>query len=977
MSNLPNVAAALKALRSVSLPYPLMETVRAISNAEIQTERDLLDFLSSDELTRQSFALALGSWDQAESEPFSSPPGSPERREETYALLGLSADESPKFTEAFPRFHQGSGARIVAADWNPWYENRELRGLFYWTAYQSVLKNRKGWDEGSIQKLDTSTTQVVERLANPTDGERYQSKGLVVGYVQSGKTAHFTGVIAKAIDAGYRLVLVLAGMHNMLRSQTQRRLDMELVGVQNIRGGADLSDSRGKSKVDYASFDDSDWLSGKFVEHDVDPFDVPHVPRIIRLSRYQMDYRSLVTGLDALETARHNPELPLFNARNLERADVRLLVVKKNSNVLRSFIDDLNALRLDLDDLPALVIDDEADQASINTAKPDPKGKLERTKINAAITDILKLVPRSQYIAYTATPFANVFVDAEDAEDLFPRDFIFSLEAPPNYMGGRDFHDFGGEIPELRADPRHALSNERAHVRRISSDSNEDIEKSSIEALDAFVLAGAIKLWRMQMDPSGPGYRHHTMLVHESVKQAEHFDTAERFRQIWRGNGHDTARGLDRLRELFDADFVTVSEDRADGYPFPERFDDLIPFIARARAKVTQGTQNDPVVIVNGSKESDYDPLVFDTQDFWRILVGGAKLSRGFTIEGLTISYYRRRSLQEDTLLQMGRWFGYRPGYKDLVRLYIDHGSESGKASDNLYEAFKAIVQDEARFREQLSLYSRLGPDGLPEVQPRDVPPLVFLTAPWLKPTSRNKMFNSKIARIGEGGMVVHMLSVARPEEQTSCHRHNLSLLEPWFVEKEWQEESLGPKQNIPTRVAIVEAEEFMEVLRDFKWITPDFAEARLGYLSDEVKAGELTDFAVIIHDNPQATIELKGFLLPVGKFHRRARRPDFTAPSENIRFAAEAITGNSDRDAGPAEERLRAPGRGAIILSFGTENRVDWGEDSAPLTDELVPLISFATPFKARGEHKIAFVNKVEGKSSQTVVDVSEVGAK
>lgn len=971
MNNASNLAQTMRTLRSMQLPYPLMDNVRAISNGEIKTEEDLLGFLTQHEMARQHFASALSAWDEMESAKLDSLRRTEDRRQEIYECLGIDQSTWDEFNRAFPQYLLPGAlqSRIVAAHWAPWFESRKLSDNFYWSAYQSVLEDRKGWNPESVTKLDASAAQVVERLANPTDDKRYQAKGLVVGYVQSGKTAHFTAVIAKAIDAGYRLVVVLAGMHNMLRSQTQRRLDMELVGVQNIQQGANLSDPRGKSMVDYANFDDSDWLAGNFLNLPEDPWEFPDIPRIVRLSHYQRDYRSLVTGLDALETQRHNPQLPLYHAENLQRANVRLLVVKKNSSVLRNFIDDMKALRANVDDLPALIIDDEADQASINTARPDPKGKAERTKINGAITEILQLLPRAQYVAYTATPFANVFVDADDAEDLFPRDFIFSLEAPPNYMGGKDFHDFPGDIPELRPNPEHQMKNEEAHVRDIKSDSDESLEGDSVNALDAFVLSGAIKLWRADNDPRKPQFRHHTMLVHESVKQAEHLAAAERFRRIWRGNGHDTADGLERLRLMFETDFARTSADRASPFISPERFDELMPYVSKARGKIIEGTQNDPVVIVNGSKDSDYDPLVFDTQDFWRILVGGAKLSRGFTVEGLTISFYRRRSMQEDTLLQMGRWFGYRAGYKDLVRLFIDRGTAGDDRSGNLYEAFKAIVQDEALFRAQLAQYSRLGADGLPEVQPRDVPPIVELSAPWLKPTSRNKMFNSKIARIGQGGMIVHMLSVARPEQRPGCHQHNWRLLKPWLTTKSWDKCMLGPRENLSTQVTTVEATEFVEVLEGFQWVVPEFAEARIGYLKDEIDSGELKDFAVIINQAAETTVALDGVNVPVGTFHRRSGRSDFTAPSENIRFAAEAITGNISRDLGPADRELRGQGRGAIILSFGTEAGWDSARKSPPQADEIVPLISFATPYKEEGQHRIAFVNRVEGRGNEPVV--------
>src|SRR5690606_2419189 len=121
----------------------------------------------------------------------------------------------------------------------------------------------------------------------------------------------------------------------------------------------------------------------------------------------------------------------------------------------------------------------------------------------------------------------------------------------------------------------------------------------------------------------------------------------------------------------------------------------------------------DPVIVVNGDKDADYEQVDFQKGRVWRILVGGTKLSRGFTVEGLTVTYYRRRALQADSLMQMGRWFGYRHGYRDLVRLFIARNAVGPRRKTfDLYEAFQAIVEDEEEFRAQLRTFSELDEQG-------------------------------------------------------------------------------------------------------------------------------------------------------------------------------------------------------------------------------------------------------------------------
>ncbi|PLC10804.1 hypothetical protein AUQ48_15875 [Kocuria flava] len=286
------------------------------------------------------------------------------------------------------------------------------------------------------------------------------------------------------------------------------------------------------------------------------------------------------------------------------------------------------------------------------------------------------------------------------------------------------------------------------------------------QAVDSFVLSGAIKLFREAKGRKSNGwqpepyrFRHHTMLVHESMKQADHSDLAELVRQVWQESNYQAASALQRLDALWKNDFQPVSAARAEaGEAVPEHFRDLMPYIAAAIDKIRAGVSS--VVVINGDKNEDYnrEDANFLTQErVWKIIVGGQKLSRGFTVEGLTVSYYTRKTMAADTLMQMGRWFGYRSGYRDLIRLFIGRAVSTSTKSQktvDLYKAFEDIVRDEEEFREELRRFSKLRENGRPMIRPADVPPMVFQRSPWLKPTAANKMYNAVETMKGVGGKV-------------------------------------------------------------------------------------------------------------------------------------------------------------------------------------------------------------------------------
>lgn len=673
---------------------------------------------------KRGFSLQLAIWDdEDEDETWTSniPKQTLERRDLIYELLAIPKNSYESTTQLFPiKFDHDI---IISDVFDPWYtKDRQLSGAFYWPAYRRYLLEVSRWDPDSIAAVDSATTDIIRRLADPRGPEAYQAKGLVVGYVQSGKTANISGVLAKAIDAGYRLIVVMTGTIDLLREQTQRRIDMEVVGVENILRNVDPNDADLAASIDYLH-DDPEW--DQFTSHGFLP-STQNYPDIIRLTNHRFagrtgDYRSLLAGITALEFEKYDNTLSLNHPSNLDRCSARLVVVKKNSGVLKRLVNDLKSIKPKLGEIPALLIDDESDNASVNTSNPKRwrDGERERTAINGLISRLLQLLPRAQYVGYTATPFANVFIDPRDAEDIFPRDFIIALSRPPGYMGASDFHDLD---PTTDEEDRTVLSvNERAHVRSLRCP-EEDVEGRKNElrgAVGMFVLAGAIKQYRMAAE--GLFFRHHTMLVHESVRTDHHRLSFREISNIWEEAGFNSPSGLSLLRKLWLQDVVPTWELLGSEID-PPAFDELVPFIGKAISAISN--HGSPVSVVNSERDFREEGADFDKESVWRILVGGAKLSRGFTVEGLTISYYRRRTGSGDTLMQMGRWFGFRKGYQDLVRLYIDRNVQHRRNNVDLHAAFGAIMRAEELFRQELERYSTLV-DGRPQIKPSQLPPLV------------------------------------------------------------------------------------------------------------------------------------------------------------------------------------------------------------------------------------------------------------
>lgn len=518
----------------------------------------------------------------------------------------------------------GDGPPVIHGPRNPWYPGPNLEADTYWPALDSHMRTDLAWPDERIASLDHSSSKVIAYTPSPS-GLSWDAKGLVVGYVQSGKTTNFTAVIAKAADVGYKFIIVFSGIHNGLRKQTQERLDDQLCKLTPRK-----------------------WK---------------------QLTNADDDFRA--------------PAIPATALLSLGESGVALAVVKKNATVLRRlnrWLDPAVKQRA-LTDVPTLIIDDEADQASVETGS-----------INPLIRSIIGKLPKSTYVGYTATPFANVLIDPS-GDDLYPRDFILNLPRPDNYFGtervfGRDAVE-GDEAngPDLdgsnmvRIIPEHDVDAVRPLGKAAAADFIPSIPDSMSTAIDWFVLSTAAR--RARGD-----HGHSTMLIHTSVKTDVHLAFKAPLEGRIKRLGQRVAEGdtatLTRLQDLWESETKKVPADQfgQKSTVFASVLDELGPVL-------------DQLTIVIDNFRSE-DRLDYSTPGQVAIAVGGNTLSRGLTLEGLTVSYFVRAAKAYDTLLQMARWFGFRPGYEDLPRIWM---------TEELQQWFRHLATVEHEIRLDIERY--------------------------------------------------------------------------------------------------------------------------------------------------------------------------------------------------------------------------------------------------------------------------------
>jgi len=577
----------------------------------------------------------------------------------------------------------------------PWVGDRKAEISWdFWSRYRDFMQIEKNFAPEVLNKLDRLTDRILDGLFDPSENIRIDKKGLVVGQVQSGKTANYTGLICKAADAGFKLIVVLAGIHNNLRSQTQLRLDEGFLGFDTQHARAFKQDN---VKIGVGK------LPGTGIAH------------------------SLTSSLDNGDFTQ-----PAANSLglNFNTNEPIIAVVKKNPSVLKRLYQWLSAHAIKdsggkriIQDKSLLLIDDEADNASINISN-DPE---KRSTINRRITDILGLFAKTGYVGYTATPFANIFIPLEE-DNLFPRDFIVNIPPPSNYIGPEKVFGFRLIEEDEHSDDVLPIVNRIDDYSDFVPDRHKKADQlpsglpDSLKlAIRCFILTCAVRMAR------GQTTAHNSMLVHVSrfVRWQDHItelvqnqfdyyrmgidqndpDTIELFRSTF----EDDREGYKSYRTVSDQILHSSLTDIDPEVQLHE-WHEVLPHLYNAVSKIFVKA------IHGGSKEAlDY----YDHRNGLSVIaVGGDKLSRGLTLEGLSVSYYLRASRMYDTLMQMGRWFGYRPGYVDLCRLFTSRELNEWfchitHASEELRQEFDYMSDVAGSTPEQYALRVRTHPGVL------------------------------------------------------------------------------------------------------------------------------------------------------------------------------------------------------------------------------------------------------------------------
>ena len=566
------------------------------------------------------------------------------------------------------------GPCIFSKDRKKWFLDEYSKSdKRFWIRYRKWLLTDEGYAPNVLKELDRATNTIMDGCGNPNSEMGFSKHGMVIGDVQSGKTGTYIGLMCKAADVGYQVFIVLTGITSMLRSQTQVRIDKGFTGRKSLNA---------------------------------EPFGV---------AAYDKDLvaKSITTTID--DYTENKPIL-------LNTSKVPLVfVVKKNSRVLSKLYTNLNTIHnrpiLNSVETSLMIIDDEADNASVNTSDDDP------TAINRHIRMILHLFKKATYVGFTATPYANVFINAYDnkegmGKDLFPEDFICCLGTPSNYMSARDIFDEDGKYHEMIRD----LDNDADLYEKSHKNGTilETVPQSLRSALYCFILSCTIR------DLGGETDKPMAMLINMSRYKSTHTSITDvigvDFYKIQMEIENQCCMGEKALnnptiRELKETWVKEYSNYCSGKYEWSQI----------QKAMGTTVTTIEYHVINSDNKATGI--LNYEEHPNMRIIViGGDCLSRGLTLNGLMITYFYRSSNKYDTLMQMGRWFGYRDGYEKLCRIWID--------SENV-EWFSRIAEATEDLKNQISTMNDAGmhPDefGLRIRQDLNV----------LKITAKNKMIHT------------------------------------------------------------------------------------------------------------------------------------------------------------------------------------------------------------------------------------------
>ncbi|MBC6316104.1 Z1 domain-containing protein [Listeria grandensis] len=761
---------------------------------------------------------------------------------------------------------------------------------FFWKRYMIKLKE-KNRDAKTIGEIDKITDEILNLIIPPATGEIFDRKGLVLGYVQSGKTANFIGVINKAFDRGYDLIIVLAGMSDALRKQTQERINYE---VLNGNQGLEMDD------INYVCA----------LTSDVDDFRYRHMGRELDLNKKT------------------------------------ICVVKKNPSVLRDLIKYIGNSDISNFNRNVLIIDDEADQASVNTAVAT-KGEGPKT-VNKLIRQLLRLFDRKSYIGYTATPFANFLINTEEdhsevGRDLFPKDFVISLPKPRGYYGPEEyFNDLAKERNPLRFID-YSESTELAKI----SDDEAVIPSGLSEAIRHFLIVAAIRELSEQRS------NHNSMLIHVSQLTKGHkilLKVVNRYFKVLKTKilNTDTTM-LELLKKEYDEIMFHSNKwknKRVGICSWSKTLELIKKNIGKVELMMFNGESKDVLDYSNYSKVGKHV-----------IVIGGNKISRGLTLEGLTISYYARPTKIMDTLMQMARWFGYRENYIDICRVYT---------TKELAEQFSDIANAMIEIREELEKMRKSGK------KPSEFA-IRMKTHPTMILTSKLKMQNAKLAIVNYEGRLVQTRNFGDGKKFYENNMNATKLL-LGSLEKKRVISGVGKKlsYHLFSEVSVSRIKKFLE---QYETINSYRADSKLmkKYIEYANSMNELRNWSVAVVEGYEGgyKVELPNVYIKNAIYRRknefdnyRGGHPDIKAlvSGNNEEFLDMALKNIDLNDTARITNRRKRSGTEGLLLIYPLNPNVSTFEKvDVKFTSKLVPIgIAISFPFSEKNmDEKLYLYNK------------------
>ena len=671
----------------------------------------------------------------------------------------------------------------------PWLD--EARSGIEWKfydRYEKYLLYTKNWDWKTVSLIKNSTDIILDHMANPNSDLYFKKRGLVIGDIQSGKTANYTALINKAIDAGYKIIVVLAGLTRDLRNQTQRRIDLEALGFET------KSNQKGKS----------------IGVGNINPLNIEG----LTYADEEKDYGDFKK---------------YFNSHTLDKNSMTPLVaiVKKNKSVLDNLAKFLKSSqeycytdgKLNA---PVLIIDDEVDQASVDTNDAD---ELEKASaINKGIRTILECLNRYAYVGYTATPFANVFIDPDKENDLYPRDFILCLDSSDKYCGIKEY--FGVDIRDESDDTVYyendlfrnvddfdtLFAGQKMDARLTSI----ELPKSMKDAIRSFIIASSIKKQRGIIG-------HNSMLIH--VARFKNPATTlkplvvEYLNKLYKKLKYEYDEEVEVYREFWESEFMETSMNRF-GDSYCDDWNSIKKYLLDTISASSTG-----VKVVNGDLNDQVD--YSSSKEGEHIVIGGDKLSRGLTLDGLVISYYYRKSKMYDSLLQMGRWFGYRNGWIDVCRVYT-----TVKILNDFIYSGRALE----RFRQDINdMYAQ-------KKNPREVGQKIMYS-PNLIPTSRSKMKHATKAKISFSEEVQQIISFSKKHVS-----HNFELTKQ-FIESLGEGEVRSKHKVVFKNISVDTVLGYLEKYKDADEYKGQISIVNwIKYIKNVNKLGELKTWTIVLN---------------------------------------------------------------------------------------------------------------------------------